>query len=103
MARTCAICGVLGASEHHLLEKSVYPEFREERLNLVPLCQWHHTMSGECSPHGDGVDAKKNFNLWVKRNRPGQWAWWVEHSRKAILLPDGEKAGAGVWRREVEE
>lgn len=84
MSGSCEICGALGAHGHHILEKSVYPEYREEPMNLVTLCNWHHTMSGECSPHGDGKMAKINFNCWLRDNRPGKFKWAMEHSRRPL-------------------
>jgi hypothetical protein len=82
----CARCSRRGASNHHLLAKSIYPEYREEPMNLIPLCDWHHTMDGRNCPHGN-PEAQAAFNLWMKHNRPAQFAWMVEHSRKEIKLP----------------
>lgn len=84
----CVVCGEYGAARHHLLAKSVYPEYREEEKNLVALCVRHHLTDGAVCAHGMHRDARAGFAGWMKRNRLEQYEWWKEHSRIAI---DGEE------------
>lgn len=74
--KPCAICKrsmALGrASEgHHILEKSIFPEYRYSPENMITLCPKHHVPFAH--------ENKKAFMNWLQEKRPAQFKWVVEH------------------------
>ncbi len=59
---------------HHLIGRSAYA-YRHDLSNGICLCASCHTMSA-WSAHED----KTGFMSWLERNRPGQWAWYCQHT-----------------------
>ena len=84
----CEISGKKYAVKHHLLAKSIYPEFRDDPNNHFYLTAWLHTMDPKMCPHGMHIDARRAFARWVRDNKPEQFAWWEENSRKPIDCGD---------------
>ena len=84
----CEITGNPRSVKHHMLNKSIYPEFREEPMNHFYLTPWHHTMAPDICPHGMHIDSRRAFARWVRDHKPEQFAWWCENSRKEIDCGD---------------
>lgn len=59
---------------HHLLPKERYPEYRFKKVNGVCLCPTHHKY-GRHSAHRNPIW----FALWLRANRPEQYAWCLAH------------------------
>jgi len=75
---SCEICGAtVGLNAHHLLAKSVWPQYRCDLSNGICLCSSHHTFDNTISAHGCMV-AVDRFIQWFKENRPGQYEWYAE-------------------------
>jgi len=83
-AGRCVVCGEISGILHHLLPKSVYPEHRNEPMNLVFVCAWHHTMAGDVCAHGMDSDSRAAFNDHVRLKLPDSYAWWAANSRRKI-------------------
>jgi len=41
----CAVCGAKGTQHHHLLKRSLYPQYVNEPLNHVLLCDFCHRIA----------------------------------------------------------
>lgn len=41
----CAVCGAPGTQHHHLLKRSLYPQFVNEPLNQVLTCDFCHRIA----------------------------------------------------------
>lgn len=72
----CMICGkrtALGhkSSGHHLLFRSVHPEYTVEKMNVVPLCPECHVPTAHEQPD--------KFREILKELSPEQFAWMEEH------------------------
>lgn len=89
--RPCDICGHKGGMDeggkmvrscgHHLIFQSQSRAHKFSEENVIILCPWHHSQfNHECSPHSIvSTDAQYAFEVWVKENKPEQFAWWQEH------------------------
>jgi len=63
--------GVLLPTEgHHVLPKSVFPQFRVEPKNIAVLTREEHSWA---------EDNPSWFLTWLKANQPIQWDWCNEH------------------------
>ena len=56
---------------HHILAKSVYPEYRYEPMNMISLAPHMHQRAH---------DYHKWFVTWLKRNRPEQYEWCKQNA-----------------------
>lgn len=87
----CAVCASLGQYDvgrvcgHHILTKGAYPQYRMEPLNIIPLCQSHHTWSSLIAPHSMRHAAVRAWWEWLKKNSPVQWRWVVKASGRNPL------------------
>jgi hypothetical protein len=90
----CEICGKLftfnngqkvSSCGHHLIFKGGCRKHRYNKLNIVVLCPQHHsTYEYHISPHSIvNNKAQERFAVWVKENKPDQYAWWQEHEKDA--------------------
>ncbi len=55
----CVVCGINDEDRvcfHHLFSRKAYPEFQNEKWNLLPVCAVHHDR------------CHKDFNKLVKEN-----------------------------------
>ena len=41
----CVVCGAPGTQHHHLLKRSLYPQFVNEPLNQVLICDYCHRIA----------------------------------------------------------
>jgi len=76
----CAVCGrkkwgKIPTVGHHILKAEIFPQFRLEPKNMIPLCAEHHTPFA----HDHAGTFEKNepgtFLHWLHDNEPVQWAW----------------------------
>jgi hypothetical protein len=78
-AGQCAVCGKsdIRLEAHHLISRAVV-HLRNEPLNGILLCTWHHKYSPECSPHAGPI----GFTEWLAINRPEAFEWVREQRFK---------------------
>lgn len=90
---SCEVCNSTNAlNAHHLLEKSVWRQYRHDLSNGVCLCARCHTFDPHLCPHGN-LPAVEDFLNWLRTNRPGQFTWYNEHKlNKGTLDVDYELA-----------
>lgn len=62
---------------HHLIDRRIL-KFRWDWSNGVCLSAWHHKFDTKISAHGSTA-ASAAFLEWLKKNRPGQYEWFMEH------------------------
>ena len=75
----CEIClKSYGLNAHHLLEKSVWTSLDRDLSNGICLCEDHHLLNPQISPHNNTVSTEE-FLDWLKVYRNGQWLWYEEH------------------------
>lgn len=52
---------------HHIFTRKVYPEFAQEKWNMIPVCQLHHNLF-----HSKGnsfmANNYRSIETWMKRN-----------------------------------
>ena len=56
----CYICGKYGTEIHHIIKKSQNKQLQHCKLNLIPLCPFHHR------DHKNGVHHNKELNHQIK-------------------------------------
>jgi hypothetical protein len=59
---------------HHILQKELYPEFRQEVWNGITLCVGHHKFSRR-SAHRDSL----NFFEWLRTKQEQRFKYIHEH------------------------
>lgn len=59
-----------GIQNHHILPKSVYAKYRHDLENRIRLCEGHHSRA---------EDNPDEFYEWLKRARPKEYQWYLEH------------------------
>lgn len=79
--REVGYCEMCGSKEgqlhaHHLIRRGNFA-YRHLVENGACLCASCHTFASH-SAHRD----RTFFYQWLKRNRPGQWKWLMEHTVK---------------------
>ena len=62
-------------SGHHILPRSVYPEYVMTDENIMPLCAVHHAWA---------EDFPFDYHLWLSDSYPDIWNWANERSRKEL-------------------
>jgi hypothetical protein len=72
------MCGKSGVQlhAHHIIGRKAFA-FRHDLSNGICLCSGCHTMSN-WSWHKDRTKCLE----WLKKNRPGQWEWFIENTAK---------------------
>lgn len=60
----------LPTEAHHILPKSVYPEYRYTKENIAVLTR---------EEHGHAEDHPGEFDEWLKENRPEVFEWKKKH------------------------
>jgi hypothetical protein len=77
---------------HHILEESIWPHLSRDLSNGICLCDDHHFMNPQISPHKIATSVEE-FIAWLERYRNGQWLWREDHKtdRKYIRC-DYERA-----------
>ena len=61
----CVCCNLIGRGSvtyHHIMSRKAYPEYKEDRVNMLPLCLSHHNMI-----HNKGLDYMANKFSSVKK------------------------------------
>jgi 5-methylcytosine-specific restriction endonuclease McrA len=61
----CQICLKPYNQVAHILSKENYPELKENPMNMICLCFYHHKIA-PISSHLDGVV----FTIWLQKNKP---------------------------------
>ena len=76
----CAVCGrkkwgKIPTVGHHVLKAELFPQFRLEPKNMIPLCVEHHVPFAH--DHAGTFDGNEpdTFLHWLHDNKPLQWAW----------------------------
>ncbi len=73
--RICVIEGCTDRPElHHIIGKG-NKLYRWLRINALPLCQYHHTVSRLLSAHG----SPEAFNEWLRIHRPDQYEFMMKN------------------------
>ena len=79
----CLVCGnVEYIQAHHVIPKERFPEYMFEIMNGVSLCPSCHKY-GSFSFHRHPCWSV----LWLQENRPDQYAWVVERSKRPTNVP----------------
>lgn len=78
-------CEMCGSSDkqlhaHHIIGR-VNKAYRHDLSSGICLCANCHTFA----PYSAHKDAS-GFRAWLKKNRPGQWQWYVEHTVMTEIL-----------------
>ena len=61
---------LLKTDPHHILPKSVYPEYRHTKENIAVLTREEHSYA---------EDNPNKFTEWLRNNRPEVFAWAEQH------------------------
>lgn len=85
----CVVCLSLGRKGErtfrtipgHILNKGMYAHLRCIVMNLLPVCDEHHTKGKAISMHAWGSDTSviKNFEAWLKNTLPLHYKWMVDN------------------------
>lgn len=85
----CVVCLSLGRSGErihrtipaHILNKGMFNHLRYVLMNLLPMCDEHHTKGKAISMHAWGADTTviANFNAWLKNTLPIHYKWYIEN------------------------
>jgi len=81
----CAVCGKthwhkIPTVGHHLLPKSVFPQFRYTHKNIMPLCPEHHEWA-ETQP--------EEFQHYLHDEHPAVSFWVItNHHHRDYVAPD---------------
>jgi hypothetical protein len=80
----CCICGSSDKQLHwdHLIARGRL-HFRHHMENAITLCASHHSFDLDCSHHA----APLGFVAWMKKKRPQQLRWWMEHRNEIHKNP----------------
>ena len=81
----CAVCGrkkwgKIETVGHHILKAELFPQFRLEPKNMIPLCAEHHVPFAH--DHAGTFEGNEpgTFLHWLHDNKPVQWAWAKENN-----------------------
>ena len=70
----CIVCGTThNTCGHHIVERSLSSYLRHDPLNIVPLCQTHHTMGNEIAPHSKNPLAVREFVQFLQEKRSASY------------------------------
>ena len=76
----CAVCGKTeGTIGHHIISVGSCAFHRYTKINILPLCPEHHTISNAMAPHSTNSTARDVFNNWLKATYPDRHAWKDAH------------------------
>lgn len=82
----CVVCLSFNKSNcetvpSHLLNKGNYGSKRNLIMNILPLCDEHHTKGTEISSHAFGGNTQviRNFEAWLKNTLPIHYKWYIEN------------------------
>lgn len=71
--KPCAVCGTIhGTAGHHILHQGTHQNLAAERINIIPLCQIHHSVAH---------DYADTFMKWMSFNLPTTQLEWIEENR----------------------
>ena len=79
----CIVTGKFGADLHHIYTQKAYPEFKDFKWNLLPVC---HQIHQEIHTSSLRTCALKYtaINEWLKKNKwhfdMSMKKWWNQHA-----------------------
>ena len=96
--KPCAVCGTtIGTVGHHIVTRSV-GFLRHYELNILPLCQEHHTGCDK-APHSMSKNARERFQTFLETDCQERMDYLAEHRHdRTIPTAEDYEAKAAFWK-----